>query len=124
MNDQEFGTCDICGGEFPLARKYYYYDIKCDCCNYKESPHFEIVRYCSTCEPKPPLQVKVHIKPNDLPADYKEITGFNNPEELSAYEKGREDEHKVLTKFIKEWNGSKKANFAEILKAYNKKEKQ
>ena len=63
MGEVEFGTCDICGDEFSLNRKYYRYDIKCDCCNRKEDNHFEIVRYCNNCIPKPPKYVKIIIHP-------------------------------------------------------------
>jgi len=55
----EYGTCDICGKDRPLSRKYYKYDIKCDCCNDKDDDHFEIVRHCNKCEPKPPRTIKV-----------------------------------------------------------------
>lgn len=54
--DTEFGRCDICGEAGELQRKYYYYDIKCDCHSPK---HFEVVRYCKNCSPKPPFQTKV-----------------------------------------------------------------
>ena len=62
MGDVEFGKCDICGKETTLNRKYYHYDIKCDCCSPK---HFEIVRHCKDCKPQPPKYVKVYIKPID-----------------------------------------------------------
>ena len=61
----EYGKCDMCGKEAPLSRKYYRYDIKCDCCNSKKDDHFELVRYCSECKPKPPRVVKVIIAPNN-----------------------------------------------------------
>lgn len=62
MGDIEFGKCDVCGEDKTLSRKYYYYDVKCDCCNRKDSPHFEIVRYCSNCEPKPPKRISAVIE--------------------------------------------------------------
>lgn len=34
---------------------------------------------------------------------HKEITGFQTPSELAAYEKGRIDEEKVMVKFIGDW---------------------
>jgi len=62
--DVETGTCNICKKEHvQLSRKYYYYDIECDCCNSKEDDHFEIVKYCKDCEPKPPRKVKVSMTP-------------------------------------------------------------
>ena len=60
--DIEFGKCDICGKETCLNRKYYYYDIKCEC----HSPqHFELVCYCDDCKDKvkPPTHTLVRIKP-------------------------------------------------------------
>lgn len=62
--DIESGTCDICKAEsVPVSRKYYYYDIECDCCNSKEDDHFEIVFYCKDCKPKPPSQVTCVLSP-------------------------------------------------------------
>jgi len=64
MSDVEYGKCDICGNDNILSRKYYYYDIKCDCCNSKDDNHFEIVKYCNKCKPKPPQKITVYIQPN------------------------------------------------------------
>lgn len=63
MGAQEFSKCDICEQDAIVDRKYYYYDVKCDCCNSKNDPHFEIVRYCVKCEPKPPRTITVFLKP-------------------------------------------------------------
>jgi len=63
MGDIEESKCDICGEVSHVSRKYYYYDIKCECCNGYNDNHFEIVRYCIYCEPKPPQTVKAWIKP-------------------------------------------------------------
>lgn len=63
MGDIEQGTCDICKQDKPLQRKYYYYDIKCECCRTEEGQHFEIVFHCNDCIPKPPLRVKVSLTP-------------------------------------------------------------
>lgn len=63
MGDVEFAKCDICKNEDHVSRKYYYYDIKCDCCNGKDDNHFEIVRYCKDCLPKPPYNIKLMYKP-------------------------------------------------------------
>jgi len=55
----EVGKCDVCGKEAQLSRQYYHYDIKCEC----HSPdHFEIVRHCENCTPKPPETTKVSLK--------------------------------------------------------------
>lgn len=64
MNEQEFGECDCCGKKTTLSRKYFNYSIKCDCCNGDE--HFQIVRHCENCIPKPPENVKIilQIQPN------------------------------------------------------------
>ncbi len=63
MGEIEHDKCDICNKITGLQRKYYYYDIKCDCCNDKNDNHFEIVRYCSKCTPSPPRYIKVYVKP-------------------------------------------------------------
>lgn len=49
--DIEIGICNICGQHTQVSRRYYHYDVKCNCCNGK---HFEIVKYCEECEPNPP----------------------------------------------------------------------
>lgn len=61
--DQEFGKCEICGKKSILNRKYYYYNINCECCASSEKKHFEIVRYCDNCNPKPPQKISVYVKP-------------------------------------------------------------
>jgi len=59
----EIGWCDICNKpDVQLIRKYYNYDIKCEC----HSPnHFEIVWHCKDCKPTPPEKTTVCIKPID-----------------------------------------------------------
>ena len=60
MSDIEVGLCDVCGEHHTLQRKYYHYGIKCDC----HSPdHFEIVRHCTFCIPKPPQTITIHRTP-------------------------------------------------------------
>ena len=51
----EKGKCDICGKEANIKRKYYYYNIECDCHSPK---HFEIVYHCKDCVPRPPYETK------------------------------------------------------------------
>ena len=52
----EHGVCEICGKEDILNRRYYRYDIKCEC----HSPnHFELVRFCRDCNPKEPQETTV-----------------------------------------------------------------
>jgi len=58
----ELGRCSICGKDRPVSRKYYYYDIKCECCNGKDDDHFEIVWHCNLCKPVPPEIVSLVIK--------------------------------------------------------------
>lgn len=57
----EWGKCDICGKENALHRKYYYYDIQCECCS---PTHFELIRHCKLCasKVKPPREIKVVLK--------------------------------------------------------------
>lgn len=57
----EFGKCDVCGEDTTLARKYYYYEADCDCCDGHH--HFEFVKHCSSCVPEPPTTITVHMKP-------------------------------------------------------------
>ena len=60
MGEIEFGVCDMCNDHAEVQRKYYHYDIKCEC----HSPdHFEIVYYCKDCEPEPPKKTTITIKP-------------------------------------------------------------
>lgn len=61
----EISKCDTCNTEKQVNRRYYHYKIKCNCCNGKNDNHFEIVRYCSSCEPKPPKRISVVLEPYD-----------------------------------------------------------
>ena len=63
MGDMLFGKCEVCGKEnVPLSRKYFYYDIACEC----HSPrHFVCVGHCKECKPKPPREIKVVYKGED-----------------------------------------------------------
>ena len=60
---QEFGKCDMCGKEAALSRKYYHYDIDCECCLAPGKNHFETVRHCGECEPQPPRRITVTLRP-------------------------------------------------------------
>ena len=74
--DIEVGKCDVCGKEAQLDREYYHYDIKCEC---HGPQHFEIVRHCKDCTPKPPEKTKVSLKlkPGEgLSLDWKAIAEF------------------------------------------------
>lgn len=62
MGEMEFGKCEICGKEAPLLRKYYHYNIKCECCS---PTHFVLIRHCEDCMPKPPREIKVVLKGKD-----------------------------------------------------------
>jgi len=59
----EYTKCDMCRKESVVSREYYYYDIKCVCCS--NDQHFEIVRYCKDCKPKPPLRISSVVREND-----------------------------------------------------------
>lgn len=63
MNSMMQGKCSICGKVGLVERKYYYYDIKCDCHSPK---HFEIVEHCKECVPKPPHATNVMFFQNTL----------------------------------------------------------
>lgn len=59
----ELGACEICEKQsVPITRRYYHYDIDCDCCG---DQHFEYVRHCEDCRPKPPPKTVVYIKSID-----------------------------------------------------------
>lgn len=60
----EVGDCSICGKKdvVGINRKYFHYDIKCDCHSPK---HSEMVYHCNDCIPIPPKTTIVHIKPID-----------------------------------------------------------
>ncbi len=63
MSEHEFEKCDICKVKAILSRKYYRYNIKCDCCNRKKDFHFEIVKHCTDCLPYPPKRISVVLEP-------------------------------------------------------------
>ena len=59
MGDVEFGTCDICGIDDYISRKYYSYDVICEC----HSPnHFELVYHCKNCLPVEPTETKILLR--------------------------------------------------------------
>jgi hypothetical protein len=60
MAQGEYGKCEICGKESNLIRKYYYYSIKCEC---HSNWHFEVVRHCEKCNPKPPEKTLIYVSP-------------------------------------------------------------
>ena len=61
MSDIEIDYCDICHEKTQINRKYYHYPINCECCG--GTTHFEIVRYCNNCTPKPPHWIKAIVTP-------------------------------------------------------------
>lgn len=63
MGEQEINICSGCKQEDVVSRKYFYYDIKCDCCNSEKDPHFEIVYHCKNCVPFPPKKISVYLNP-------------------------------------------------------------
>lgn len=63
MSDSEYGICKVCKKQGPLARTFFYYKIKCECC----SPnHFVSVWHCPDCIPVEPTTTIIHIKTDDL----------------------------------------------------------
>ena len=61
-NEIEIDYCDICHKKTQVSRKYYHYNIACECCG---STHFEIVRYCKNCTPRPPYRISAIVEPYD-----------------------------------------------------------
>jgi hypothetical protein len=64
------GKCNMCGKRAQLTRKYYHYDIKCECHSPK---HFEIVWHCKNCTPKPPEKMTITMEPS---LDWKAVAEF------------------------------------------------
>jgi NTP pyrophosphatase (non-canonical NTP hydrolase) len=52
---------------------------------------------------------------SQVPDDFEKITGHKTPEEMAAYEKGREHEEAVFMKFIKEWDGKTNSHFGQAM---------
>lgn len=52
----EYGTCELCGREAELKRKYYNYATVCTC---HSQNHFEVVKYCKDCVPVEPKMTKI-----------------------------------------------------------------
>lgn len=63
MGDVEFGKCGVCKEDKPLQRKYYRYNIDCECCG---NEHFEYVAHCKDCTPVEPVTTRVTIKTSTL----------------------------------------------------------
>ena len=74
----EVGYCDICRKKTQVQRKYYHYDIDCECCG---GNHFEIVRYCKDCKPHPPKYISAIVIPKELQSQQGKI----NPEYWEYY---------------------------------------
>lgn len=67
MGETENGNCDICSLQnVAVNRKYYNYDVKCECCNGENDDHFEIIYYCNNCESKPPQTIKLWMSPKEI----------------------------------------------------------
>lgn len=64
MGDAEQGTCSVCKKESNgISRKYFRYEVKCECCS---PTHFEIVYHCTNCVPKEPILTNITIKTENL----------------------------------------------------------
>ncbi len=62
--DTEYGVCSFCKKAGYTTRKYYHFKVKCSCCS--GDTHFEIVRHCDKCNPKPPKNVLLSIPSSEL----------------------------------------------------------
>ena len=58
----EQATCSMCGTFTIVARKFYHYEIICECCSDR---HIEVVQYCSACKPVPPEFIKLALQPTN-----------------------------------------------------------
>jgi hypothetical protein len=100
MGESEYGTCDMCNKEAHLSRKYYHYNIDCDCCG---NEHFEFVSHCKDCIPIEPRVTRVHI----LTEQIKDGSFIRTP--LAV---------KSLTKALREDEGYRTSWVANIAMAY------
>ena len=60
MSEIEEGRCGTCREIKQLNRKYFHYDVDCECCSGKH--HFVIVRHCNVCKPREPESITVTLK--------------------------------------------------------------
>ena len=56
MGDIEKGICSVCKKICAGNRKYYHYNIDCECCG--GNTHFEIVFHCNDCIPIEPKEIR------------------------------------------------------------------
>ena len=77
MGDIEIGYCDICHNKTQVTRQYYHYDINCECCGGPH--HFEIVKYCKECKPRPPKYINAEVIPIEEQSRF-------NPENWEYYD--------------------------------------
>ena len=61
MGDIEVDYCDICHQYKQVQRKYYHYPFNCECCGGQY--HFEVIKYCNNCRPKPPEWIRAQVNP-------------------------------------------------------------
>ena len=64
MGELEIGRCDLCGRDsVVLHRKYFRYDIPCEC----HSPsHFVLIRHCVNCTPREPAEIIVRFSRDQI----------------------------------------------------------
>lgn len=104
--DQEIGTCNVCRKEnVILQRKYYHYDIKCEC----HSPnHFVIVFHCMDCEPIESDTMSIHLKTSEL-VSAKSVNSFTTRVTSKGFVETLVYEGKTITKRYKKdeigWEG-------------------
>lgn len=63
-----------------------------------------------------PIAVYVDKSNDNIPTDFKQVTGHDSPKEMMAYEKGREDEQQVIIEWIEKWDGSSNSVMGALLK--------
>lgn len=64
--DEEYGICDMCGNKGIIQRRYYHFDIRCEC---HLPNHFEIVHYCKDCVPIMPPETYITLHDEALDRD-------------------------------------------------------
>ena len=52
---------------------------------------------------------------DEITEGFKQITGWDTPEEMAAFEKGKEVEEAMIIRYIKEWQGETRSVLGQIL---------
>jgi hypothetical protein len=83
---------------------------------YKPKMHWKVVNRKNVLAAMHEYASIVNERKDNIPADFKQVTGHNSPKEMIAYEKGREDEQKVISEWIEQWDGSSNSVMGALLK--------